>query len=213
MIDYPLKTLTDLGIKKINIISDPINLKLFKKYLNTDNKKKIKFTFNVQKKPNGIAEAFKISNKFINKKNCILVLGDNIFFGGNFKNILSKGLNRNKSSIFLKKVNKPNRYGVYSKKKNLIIEKPKKFISNMAVTGIYFYTSDVLNYIKKIKPSARGELEITDLNNLYIKEDRMTINYLSSKVKWFDAGTHENLLKASNEIYKYYKNEYKKKKY
>ena len=211
MIHYPVKLIMRLGIKKINLISDKKNLIIFKKYFNSNKEYKLKISYQTQKKPNGIAEAIKISEKFINNKNFILILGDNIFLNGNLIKELKKAKTENMSSIFIKSVKNPNNYGVYSAKLNRIFEKPKKFISSKAVTGIYFCTNESVGHSKSLKFSKRGELEITDLNNILLKNKKMKIRYLNAKTKWFDAGTFENLLKVNNEIYNLRKNETKKK--
>ena len=204
MIYYPLSILLKIGIKQINIISDKNNINSFKKLLGNGKKNGINLFYTIQKKPKGIAQALSISKNFIKKDNCILVLGDNIFFGGNLEKSLRQACKNKNSSIFVKKVKNPNKYGVLKEYKNKlikIIEKPKKKISNLAVTGIYFYQNDVLKYLKKLKFSNRGELEITDFNNYILKDNKLSIYELNENVNWFDAGTHSNLLKAANKIF------------
>jgi glucose-1-phosphate thymidylyltransferase len=204
MIYYSLSILLKLKVKKINIISDPKNIFSFRKLLGSGSNLGVKFYYTIQKKPKGIAQALILSKKFIKKDKCILVLGDNIFYGGNFNNCIFDANKDNLSSIFVKRVKNPNKYGVLLEKKNrqkIIIEKPKKKISNLAVTGLYFYNNSVINYLKNLKFSKRGELEITDLNNLLLKDNILKIKKLNNSSKWFDAGTHVNLLQASNDIF------------
>ena len=204
MIYYSIATLLKLKIRKINLISDPINILKYKSLLGDGSNFNIKIQYTVQKKPGGIAQAITLSKKFIKNQNCVLILGDNIFIGGNFDEVIKKASKDIISSIFVKKVEKPNKYGVlkFAKDKvSKIIEKPKKFISKFAVTGLYFFSKDVSNLVKKIKPSKRGELEITDLNNEFLQQSKMKIRFLDEKVSWFDAGTYDNLFKASQKIY------------
>jgi glucose-1-phosphate thymidylyltransferase len=204
MIYYSIANLIRLGIKLINIISDPINILKYKKLLGDGKEFRIRIFYVTQAKPNGIAQSIILSKNFIKNDNCILLLGDNIFFGGNFEKQLFKAASQKISSIFVKKVLKPNKYGVikYIDKNNLkIIEKPKKFISNYAVTGLYFYTKEVSKFVKKIKLSKRGELEITDLNNIFLRENLMKVRFLDKNCSWFDAGTYSDLLLASNKVF------------
>ena len=211
MIHYPIKLIMKLGIKKINLISDSRNIKVFKNYFSSNKEYDLNISYQVQKKPNGIAESIKISEKFINNKNVILILGDNIFLGGDIEQKLISAAKENISSVFVKKVENPNSYGVFSKEKNKIFEKPKKKISDKVITGIYFFTKECVNYSKQLKFSKRGELEITDLNNIFLKKKKMKVRYLNSKTKWFDAGTFDNLLRVNNEVCKIRLNENKKK--
>ena len=213
MIYYPLGVLMKLKIKDINIISDKINILKYKALFGNGKKLGIKIKYSIQKKPRGIAQSILISEKFINKSGCVLILGDNIFFGNTFDKTIIRASKKNVSRIFLKKVSDPNRYGVAKINKNKlvkIIEKPKKFVSNLAVTGLYFYTKEVIKNAKKIKYSKRGELEITDLNNLFIQQSKMEAKVLNDEVRWFDAGTFDSLLEASNNISKYQKKNKKK---
>lgn len=210
MIYYPLFTLIDAGIKDILIIINPGEKGLFKRLLGNGNDFGIKIRYELQPKPNGIAEAFIIGEKFIDNHPISLILGDNIFLGGSFNNIIQDCMLSDQSSIFLKKVKDPNRYGVakIDKKGRLIkiIEKPKNFISNYAVTGLYNYDENVVNYTKKLVKSERGELEITDLNQLYIDKGDMHYFTLDDSISWFDAGTHEALLEVGNLVYNIEKN-------
>ena len=210
MIYYPLSILMKLKIKDINLISDKINLKKYKELLGSGKQFGINIKYSAQNKPKGIAQSILISEKFINKSNCVLILGDNIFIGDDFDKTILSAANKNISYVFIKKVSNPNRYGVLkfskNKKKILqIVEKPKKFVSDFAVTGLYFYTKEVVEYAKKIKFSNRNELEITDLNNMYIRNNKMKANILSNKVKWFDAGTYDSLLEVGKYVETYQK--------
>lgn len=205
MINYSLSILMLAKIKNILIICNEKDLNFFKDYLSDGKKLGIKISYAIQEKPNGLAESFIIGEKFLNKDPVALILGDNIFFGSGLQQIL---LNANKSKnslIFLKKVSNPKRFGVaYFDKKNKklqkIVEKPKKPKSELAVTGLYFYENDVIELAKKLKPSARGELEISDLNNLYIKKKKLSFVTLSRSTIWKDAGTFDSLIESGNII-------------
>lgn len=173
MINYPLSILMLSHIREILIISTPSDLSHFKNYLGDGKNLGLKLSYAVQHKPNGIAEAFKIGASFIKKSSVVLVLGDNIFFGSELSKILTETSKSKKNTIFLSHVMDPNRFGVAKvngKKILKIVEKPKKKISNLAVTGLYYYDNSVINIVKKLKPSRRGELEITDINNYYLKK-------------------------------------------
>ena len=205
MIFYPLSVLMLSGIKEILIITDEKNFNLYKELLGDGSRYGLNLSYKIQKKPNGIAEAFIIGEDFINGNPVALILGDNIFFGNNFANVLKKINNDIKSShIFLYHLSNPKDFGVakLDKSNNVIkiIEKPKKLISSYAGTGLYFYNSDICNIAKKLKPSDRGELEITDLNNLYIKKNKLKAHFLGRGFSWYDTGTFENLLEASINI-------------
>ena len=205
MIYYPIKTLIEIGIKDILIITTPEDLIYFKNLLINNDDFNLSFEFKVQKKPNGIAEAFIIGEEFIQNEDVCLILGDNLFF--NSKSITKKNLNKS-SKIFVKKVENPNSYGVlevFNDTPKLIHEKPQKFISNFAVVGLYMYTSSVVDKVKKLNPSKRGELEITDLNNIYLKSEECDVVYLEDDSSWFDSGTFDSLLKASNFVKNYEK--------
>ena len=203
MIYYPINTLKEIGIRDILIITTPEDLIYFKNLLKNNDDFDVKFEFEVQNKPNGIAQAFIIGEKFIKNNNVCLILGDNLFFD-------SKKINsdlKNSSKIFIKKVNNPSSYGVLEFKDNsplLIHEKPKKFISNYAVLGIYMYKSSVVDIAKRLEPSYRNEYEITDLNNLYLKNNDCQVVKLEEESEWFDSGTFDSLLKASNFVKKKY---------
>ena len=198
MIYYPINTLREIGINDILIITTPEDQVYFKNLLIDNKDFKINFEFKVQNKPNGIAEAFIIGENFIENEDICLILGDNLFF--NSELILNKNLKK-PSRIFVKEVANPNSYGVLdlqNKKPILIHEKPKKHISNYIVTGIYMYNNSVVNEVKKLKPSDRGELEITDLNNNYIKKGDCEVVYMEKNSVWFDSGDFDSLLNAAN---------------
>ena len=203
MIYYPLSTLMLAGIKDIAIISTPKDLPIFKKILKTGNQWGLKFKFIEQKKPNGIAEAFILAQKFIGNSPSSLILGDNIYHGGNWSNILKEANNDlDNSTVFAYRVKDPERFGVVNldKKGNpkKIEEKPKNPSSNLAITGLYFFPKGVSSIAKKLKPSERGELEITDLNKTYLKENKMKVKVLNRGFTWLDTGTFDSLLEASN---------------
>ncbi len=205
MIYYPINTLIEIGVKDILIITTPEDLIYFKNLLINNDDFNLNFEFKVQKLPNGIAEAFIIGEEFIQNEDVCLILGDNLFF--NSKSITKKNINKS-SKIFVKKVENPNSYGVlevFNDTPKLIHEKPQKFISNFAVVGLYMYTSSVVDKVKKLNPSKRGELEITDLNNIYLKSKECDVVYLEDDSSWFDSGTFDSLLKASNFVKNYEK--------
>ena len=198
MIYYPINTLLEIGIKDILIITTPEDQVYFKNLLIDNKDFKINFEFKIQNKPNGIAEAFIIGEDFIRNDDVCLILGDNLFF--NSKAIHQKKLIKS-SKIFVKEVTNPNRYGVLeiqNSKPILIHEKPKENISNYIVVGIYMYDNSVINKVKMLEPSNRGELEITDLNNLYLKKEDCEIVYMEKNSVWFDSGDFDSLLNAAN---------------
>ncbi len=203
MIYYPINLLIDLGIKEILLICNQRDIILYKKTIKEMNlKKKIRFFFKVQKKPNGLPEAFKIGEKFLNKKASILALGDNIFYYNDLKKDINKYLiDENFASIFIKKINNSKDFGVIKKNKNKIsiLEKPKNNISKNVITGLYLFPQNVVDKAKKLKPSKRGETEITDLIKIYLKEKKLNICNLK-KTLWFDTGTPDRILNASNKI-------------
>ena len=206
LIYYPLTTLMLIGIKNILIIINPGEEKLFKKLLGDGKNFGINLNYKIQKKPEGIAQAFLLAEDFLEGNECALVLGDNIFYGDNLIKILQNACNsKNSATIFGYKVKDPERYGVIEfDEKNIvksIIEKPLNPKSRFAVTGIYFYDKNVVNYAKKISKSERGELEITDLNNIYIRKGKLKVEIFGRGSAWFDTGTHDSLLEASNFIY------------
>tara|TARA_B100001989_G_C24549207_1_gene473101 strand:+ start:3048 stop:3764 length:717 start_codon:yes stop_codon:yes gene_type:complete len=202
MIYYPIDTLRKMGIDEILIITTPEDQIYFKKLLKDGSEFNVNITYEIQFKPNGIAEAFIIAEEFIEKENVCLVLGDNLFFDSNL--LLDIKLKKS-SKIFVKKVENPNSYGVLEEKNNkplIIHEKPKSFISNNAVVGVYMYNFSVVNQAKNLIPSKRNEIEITDLNNIYLKNNDCEVIYLEDDSHWFDSGTFDSLLDASNFVKK-----------
>lgn len=204
MIYYSLSTLMLAGIKDIALISNYENIEKYKILLGNGSTLGINLFYYIQNKPNGIAESFYICEDFIKDKNVYLHLADNIFFGNNFQKILDPKKMNDGCTIFTFRSKNAKDYGVLKlnnfKKPKEIIEKPKKFISDMIVTGLYFFKGDLFYYLKKIKKSQRGELEITDLNNEYLKDKKLNYKELGRGFTWIDAGTHEKLLEASNII-------------
>ncbi len=205
MIYYPLSVLMLAGIKEILVISTPRDIDCFKELLGDGSKVGLKMEYAVQEKPNGLAEAFIIGEKFIGKDNVALVLGDNIFFGQGFSPKVQKAASLEKGAeIFGYLVKDPREYGVveFDKEKNVLSleEKPEKPKSKYAIPGLYFYDNTVIEKAKGLKPGKRGELEITDLNKLYLAEGNLKVNLLGRGFAWLDTGTHKNLLHASNFI-------------
>ena len=207
MIYYPLSTLMLSGIRDILIISTPYDIDNYKLLLGDGSNFGIKISYEIQDKPNGLAEAFIIGEKFIGNDDVCLILGDNIFYGKSIPKVLkstsSQLINNNESIIFGYYVKDPQRYGVVDFDSNLkvksIEEKPKNPKSNYAVVGLYFLKNDVINIAKECKPSDRGELEITSINNKYLDQGRLNIKILDS-IFWLDTGTHDALVEASNFI-------------
>ena len=210
MIYYPLSVLMLGGIRDVLIISTENDIINFKRLFENINKIGINIEYEIQKKPNGIAEAFIIGENFIGKDNVCLVLGDNIFYGKKFSELIRKSISyvtsKNKSLIFGYRVEDPARYGVveYDDTKNVISieEKPKLPKSNYAVIGLYFYTNCVIKKAKRIKPSKRGELEITTINECYLNENNLKVEILDNDFTWLDSGTHESLIESTNIIKK-----------
>lgn len=203
MIYYPLSVLMLAGIREILIISTPSDLPNFQKLLGTGKNFGLKLTYAEQPSPGGLAQAFIIGEKFIGKDNVAMILGDNIFYGNGLVKILEEAKNKKSgATIFGYFVNDPERFGVvgFDKKGKVssIEEKPKKPKSNYAVTGLYFYDNRVVNFAKKLKPSARGELEITDINQLYLKADDLNVQLLGRGFSWLDAGTISSLSNAND---------------
>ena len=203
MIYYPITTLMLAGIKDILIITNPFDAENFKRVLGDGSKLGVKFSYEIQKEPKGIAESFIIGEKFINGDNVALILGDNIFHGFGFSSMLKLvGLKNKGATIFGYRVKDPERFGVVEFDETghavSIEEKPKNPKSDFAVTGLYFYDNKVVEYAKSIKPSARGELEITDINKIYLKENKLKVEILGRGFAWLDTGTTESLLQASN---------------
>ena len=209
MIYYPLSVLMLAGIKDVLIISTPQDLPNFKRLLSDGSQLGMNFSYEEQNKPNGIAEAFIIGEKFIGNDSICLILGDNMFYGSGFTKILKKSVDEveknNKAKVFGYYVNNPSRYGVVENDEqgNVISleEKPKNPKSNYAVVGLYFYPNKVVEKAKKIKPSQRGELEITSINNSFLKDKKLIVELFDKNFTWLDSGTHESMLEASNYIH------------
>ena len=205
MIYYPLSTLMLAGIREILIISTPRDIHLYQELLGDGHQLGLNLSYAIQPKPEGLAQAFIIGEDFIGNDNVCLILGDNIFFGYGFTKILETAAAvKDGAVIFGYRVSEPQRYGIveFDKDGNVVSieEKPKKPKSDYAVVGLYFYSNDVVEKARSLKPSKRGELEITDLNNLYLKENRLKVMLLGRGFAWLDTGTHESLLDASNFI-------------
>lgn len=205
MIYYPISILLLAGIKEILIISTPQDIHLYQNLLGDGSSLGIHFEYAIQPSPDGLAQAFLIGEEFIGDDSVCMVLGDNIFYGYNLSNMLKQAASLQDGAIvFGYYVNDPERYGVAEFDENgkvlSIEEKPANPKSNYAVTGLYFYSNDVIKKAKSLKPSARGELEITDLNKLYLAEGRLNVQLMGRGVAWLDTGTHDSLLEASNFI-------------
>ena len=203
MIYYPLSTLMLAGIKEILIISTPRDLPLYKELLGDGSSLGMQFEYAVQEEPKGLAEAFVIGEEFIGQDRVALVLGDNIFYGGGFTGALKHAVTVNEGAIvFGYYVNSPGAYGVveFDDEGNVVSieEKPQEPKSHYAVPGLYFYDNNVIDMAKNLKPSRRGELEITDINELYLKKDKLNVEILGRGMAWFDTGTCEGLTEAAS---------------
>ena len=202
LIYYSLSVLMLAGIKKILIIVNPTEANSYKKLLGDGSRLGINISYKEQKKPEGLPQAFLIGEEFINKKSVALILGDNFFYGQGLALRLKQALKKNKgSTIFLYPVDNPSQYGVVElikgNKIKKISEKPKKTKSNLAITGLYFFDNKVVNYSKKLKPSKRNELEITDLIKRYKKNNSLKVEHIGRGGSWLDAGTSKDLFEAS----------------
>ena len=208
MIYYPLSTLMLSGINEILIISTPTDISLYERLFDDGSHLGLKISYKVQPNPDGLAQAFILGEEFIGEANVVLVLGDNIFYGTGFTELLRKSVktvtDENKSVVFGYEVKDPNRYGVVDFNKNKevvsIEEKPLNPKSNYAVVGLYYYTNDVIEIAKNVKPSNRGELEITSVNNIYLNEKKLKVQLMGRGFAWLDTGTIDAINNASNFI-------------
>ncbi len=207
MIFYPLSTLMLAGIRDILIISTPTDTPRFRELLGDGHSMGINLSYEVQPSPDGLAQAFLIGEKFIGDDTCAMILGDNIFYGGWFRRNLKEAVTNagnGKATVFGYYVQDPERFGIveFDDKKNVISveEKPQAPKSNYAITGLYFYPKGVSERAKQVKPSKRGELEITDLNRLYLEKDELKVQVLGRGFAWLDTGTMESLMEASTFI-------------
>ena len=203
MIYYPLSILMLAGIREILVISTPRDLPLFKELLGSGEDFGVRFEYAIQEKPNGLAEAFIIGEKFIGNDSCALVLGDNIFYGHGLTGILKEAEARKEgATIFGYYVSNPKDFGVVEFDKDgkviSLEEKPQNPKSNYAVPGLYFYDNTVVEKAKKVKPSKRGELEITSINEMYLQEEKLHVVNFGRGMAWLDTGTHDALLEAAN---------------
>ena len=203
MIYYPLSILMLAGVREILIISTPRDLPLFKELLESGENFGVKFEYEIQEKPNGLAEAFIIGEKFIGNDSCALVLGDNIFYGHGLTGMLKEAEARKEgATIFGYYVTNPQDFGVVEFDENgkviSLEEKPQNPKSNYAVPGLYFYDNTVVEKAKRVKPSKRGELEITSINDMYLQEDKLHVVNFGRGMAWLDTGTHDALLEAAN---------------
>lgn len=205
MIYYPMSILMLAGIKDILIISTPTDTPRFEELFGNGNELGLNIEYKVQESPDGLAQAFIIGEEFIGDDSVCLILGDNIYYGGRVSEMLQRAASRpSGATIFGYHVHDPERFGVVEFDKEMkavsIEEKPEKPKSNYAVTGLYFYDNKVVDIAKNIKPSPRGELEITDVNKVYLEKGELSVELLGRGYAWLDSGTHESLLEASNFI-------------
>ena len=208
MVYYPISVLMLAGIRDILIISTPEDISKFENLLSDGAQFGVNFSYKIQPSPDGLAQAFILGEEFIGNDTAALVLGDNVFYGQSFSKTLQNAVNRVETSggatVFGYRVRDPQRFGVVEFDENgkalSIEEKPKNPKSNYAVTGLYFYDNKVVEYAKNLKPSSRGELEITDLNNIYLKNNKLHVELLGRGFAWLDTGTHESLLQAGQYV-------------
>ena len=215
MIYYPLSVLMDAGIRDVLIISTPDDTPRFKELLGDGSSLGMQLEYAVQESPDGLAQAFIIGEKFIGTDKVAMILGDNIFSGSGFKEILQKAVWKEKgATVFGYYVDDPERFGIVefdaSGKAISIEEKPEKPKSNYCVTGLYFYDNRVVEYAKNLKPSERGELEITDLNRIYLEKGELDVALLGKGFTWLDTGTQESLVDATNFVYTVESHEHRK---
>jgi len=200
MIYYPLSTLMRAGIKDILIISTPHDMPLFQKLLGDGKSLGCNFNYKIQEVPNGLAQAFVIGEEFIGNDSVALILGDNIFYGSKMEDLLKKNKNPDGGVVFAYHVSNPKRYGVVEFDENNIAisieEKPENPKSNFAVPGLYFYDNDVVGIAKSLKPSPRGEYEITDVNKIYLERNKLKVGILDRGTAWLDTGTFSSLMQA-----------------
>ena len=205
MIYYPLSTLMLAGIREILIISTPHDLPLFRSLLGDGKALGMQFSYIEQPSPDGLAQAFVLGEAFIGNDSVAMVLGDNIFYGQGFESMLSQAVNRTSgATIFAYEVSDPERYGIVAfdqeGKALSLEEKPAEPKSNFAIPGLYFYDNQVVELAKQLKPSARGEYEITDLNQIYLEQDELYVQNLGRGFAWLDTGTHDSLHQAANYV-------------
>ncbi len=202
MIFYPLSTLMLAGIREVLIISTPQDIPNFERLLGDGSDLGMKFSYKVQEVPNGLAQAFVLGREFLGDDDACLVLGDNIFYGANLPALLKTASDRSEPTVFGYRVSDPERYGVVefdeAGKAVSLEEKPSRPKSNYAVVGLYFYPNDVVRKAADLKPSARGEYEITDINRLYLEEGRLNVETMGRGFAWLDTGTHQSLADATN---------------
>ena len=202
MVYYPLSTLILAGVRDILLISTPVDIGLFERLLGDGSQIGVKIQYVVQPSPDGIAQAFQIGRDFVGDDNVALILGDNIFYGGKFEpSLASAAARRHGATVFVKAMADPRRYGVLEMNDRgqpvAILEKPELTASRLAVTGLYFYDNQVVDLAARLRPSARNELEITDINQAYLERGQIYVEYLDADTVWFDAGTHDSYLAAT----------------
>ena len=205
MVYYPISTLISAGIEDILIITTKKDQKSFKLLLGNGSDLGVKISYEIQEKPEGIAQAFQIADEWLENSSSILILGDNLFFGDGLEELIKKAINSNTgASLFGYEVKDPDKFGVidFDKDNNVkrIIEKPEKFISNWAVTGLYIYDSNAPSFSRNLNKSSRGEYEITDLNMIYLSQGNLKVTLLDQNYKWLDTGSFDSLLEAAQYV-------------